>query len=72
MNRSKHNLFNPEYNKAINKKQLAEAMGISLSTLQRRLKDAEIEVPRGLIPPSKVNEILSALNWFDLDSNDVK
>ena len=34
-----------------NKKQLAEEMGISISTLQRNLKKANINIERGIISP---------------------
>lgn len=55
------NFNNAPENKALSKKELAQIMGISVSTLRRRLKDAGLEIPRGLIYPSKVKEILQAL-----------
>jgi hypothetical protein len=33
------------------KSEMAQELGMSLRTFQRRLKEAQIEVPRGLIPP---------------------
>lgn len=33
------------------KSEMAQESGMSLSTFQRRLKEAQIEVPRGLIHP---------------------
>lgn len=51
--------------KAKNKKQLAEEMGFSLRTFQRRLKDADLEIPRGLICPEKQREIGEKLGWQD-------
>ncbi len=49
--------------KARYKKELADAMGYSLRTLQRRLKEANIETPRGLIDPDKQQEIFQKLGW---------
>lgn len=49
--------------KARYKKELADAMGYSLRTLQRRLKEANIETPRGLIDPGKQREIFQKLGW---------
>ena len=49
--------------KARYKKELADAMGYSLRTLQRRLKEANIETPRGLIDPGKQQEIFQKLGW---------
>lgn len=48
---------------AKNKKQLAAEMGISLRTLQRRLKSTGVNVPRGLISPSQQKEIWERLGW---------
>ncbi|MEM9819723.1 MAG: hypothetical protein AAF985_01570 [Bacteroidota bacterium] len=45
------------------KTQLAEELGISLSTLQRWLKKHHLEVPRGLISPEKQKEIIEALGY---------
>ncbi len=49
--------------KARYKKELADVMGYSLRTFQRRLKEAEIETPRGLIGPVKQQEIFRKLGW---------
>lgn len=49
--------------KARYKKELADAMGYSLRTFQRRLKDADIDTPRGLIGPAKQLEIFLKLGW---------
>lgn len=46
------------------KKEIAEEMGLSLRTFQRRLDEANIEVPRGLICPEKQKEILNELGWL--------
>ncbi|MCC6459906.1 MAG: hypothetical protein IT260_05530 [Saprospiraceae bacterium] len=48
---------------AKNKKQIAAEMGISLRTLQRRLKDVDMDVPRGLICPKTQRSILERLGW---------
>ena len=48
---------------AINKKQMAEIMGISLSTLKRQLKSADLTVKRGLICPLRQEEIYQTLGW---------
>lgn len=45
------------------KKELADVMGYSLRTFQRRLKEANIETPRGLICPEKQLEIFQKLGW---------
>ncbi|MBV6428340.1 MAG: hypothetical protein KIPDCIKN_02867 [Haliscomenobacter sp.] len=45
------------------KKELAKCLGISMSTLKRWLKKKELTVPRGLIPPIKVKEILKKLGY---------
>jgi hypothetical protein len=55
---------NPE-TKARYKKEIAEEMGLSLRTFQRRLDEANIAVPRGLICPEKQKEIFHHLGWFD-------
>ena len=44
------------------KSQLANDFGISLRTFQRRLKSAELDVPRGLISPQVQQEIKENLN----------
>lgn len=48
------------------KKELADAMGYSLRTFQRRLKEANIEIPRGLICPEKQQEIFYKLGWREM------
>ncbi len=58
------------FNKATNKKQLAEEFGLSLRTFQRRLKEANLEIPRGLISPEKKQEICQKLGWHEMASND--
>ncbi len=59
--------FSPSHHyeeiKARYKKELADTMGYSLRTLQRRLKEANIETPRGLIDPDKQREIFQKLGW---------
>lgn len=57
------------FNKATNKKQLAEEFGFSLRTFQRRLKEVDLEVPRGLISPEKKREICQKLGWHEMASN---
>ena len=46
-----------------NKKQLADEMGISLSTFQRLLKKHNLEIPRGIISPHQKQQILECLGW---------
>lgn len=53
--------------KARYKKEIAEEMGMSLRTFQRRLDDNNLEVPRGLICPEKQKEIFHSLGWSDKD-----
>lgn len=48
------------------KKQLSKEMGFSLRTFQRRLKEANVEVPRGLISPEKQFEIYQKLGWHQM------
>ncbi|MEO6760115.1 MAG: hypothetical protein ABIO24_11730 [Saprospiraceae bacterium] len=57
---------------AINKKQMAELMGVSLSTLKRQLKTADLSVKRGLISPIKQTEIFQSLGWAEKDPNEPK
>ncbi len=57
---------------AINKKQLAEQMGISMSTLKRQLKSANLDIKRGLISPVKQVEIYQTLGWAETDPTDLK
>jgi len=52
------------------KKEMAAKMGISESTLRRRLKHAGLSVERGLIPPGKQVEVLDALGWREMTRND--
>lgn len=49
--------------KARYKKEIAEEMGLSLRTFQRRLDEANIAIPRGLICPEKQKEIFHQLGW---------
>lgn len=49
--------------KARYKKEIADEMGYSLRTFQRRLKEASIEIPRGLICPEKQEEVFQKLGW---------
>lgn len=56
--------------KAKYKKELAEELGLSLSTFQRRLKEANIEIPRGLINPDKQLEIYKKLGWLEMMRSD--
>ena len=58
-----HPTDEPDTNKATNKKQLAEEMGISPATLRRRLEQAGMAVPRGVIPPQMRREIFEKLGW---------
>jgi DNA-directed RNA polymerase specialized sigma54-like protein len=46
-----------------NKKQLAQEMGVSLSTFQRLLKKHNLDIPRGIISPDRKMEILKTLGW---------
>lgn len=48
------------------KKEIADAMGFSLRTFQRRLKDARIDIPRGLIGPEQQVEIYKSLGWAEM------
>ncbi len=47
--------------KARTRKELAEELGISVSTLWRVLKKSKLDIPPGLIYPSMVEEILKRL-----------
>lgn len=51
------------------KKELAQELGYSLSTFQRKLKAQNIEIPRGLISPNLQVIILNNLNR---ESDDTK
>lgn len=55
---------------AVNKKQLAETMGISLSTLKRLLKSYNLDIRRGVISPLKQVEIFQTLGWMEKRSNE--
>ncbi len=55
-----------ELSKAKYKKELARDMGLSMRTFQRRLKEAGIEIQRGLIAPDVQESILKKLGWHDL------
>lgn len=55
-----------------NKKQLAKEMGISLRTLQRKMKEQNLEIPRGIITPQRKEEILKALGWHEMARNGTK
>jgi hypothetical protein len=57
---------------AKNKKQLAEEMGLSMRTFQRRLDDADLDVPRGLIGPDQQVEIFERLGWRNLAQSGMK
>lgn len=48
------------------KAQLASAMNISLSTLQRRLQQSGLKIPRGYIPPDLQQAIYKELGWARL------
>ncbi len=41
-------------------------MNISLRTLQRRLKNAGLKIPRGHIPPDVQDLIYQSLGWKNL------
>lgn len=47
--------------KAITRRELAEELGISVSTLWRLLKRNKLDVPPGLIYPSMVEEIFKKI-----------
>ncbi|MBP6826368.1 MAG: hypothetical protein KA165_07405 [Saprospiraceae bacterium] len=49
--------------KARFKKEIADEMGYSIRTFQRRLKEAEVQIPRGLISPELQQEIFQKLGW---------
>ena len=57
---------------AINKKQMADLMGVSLSTLKRHLKSANLDVKRGLISPLKQVEIYQNLGWAEKNPSESK
>ncbi|MEM9822919.1 MAG: helix-turn-helix domain-containing protein [Bacteroidota bacterium] len=45
------------------KSQIAQDLGISLRTLQRWIKKSNLDVPRGLVCPTKQKEIKDALGF---------
>ena len=51
---------------SVYKKEIAANLGISISTLQRKLNAINLEVPRGLICPLKQKEIYLALGYADI------
>ena len=55
---------NQQIVKAKTKEQIAEEMGMSLKTLQRRLKKVNLKIPRGLISPQKQTQIFERLEWL--------
>lgn len=54
------------------KKQLSDEMGFSMRTFQRRLREAQVEVPRGLVAPEKQYEIYQKLGWRKMAPDDAK
>ncbi len=48
------------------KTELAREMNISLRTLQRRLKEVGLKIPRGHISPDLQQAIFKALGWTGL------
>lgn len=54
------------------KEKLADEMNISLRTLQRKLKKAGLDIPRGHIPPDIQDQIYIALGWKHLSRTDLK
>ncbi len=50
----------------ITKSQLADLLGLSLRTLQRKLLRAELNIPRGLISPDSQIQILMKLGYSAL------
>lgn len=63
---SQNRFQSQETPKAKYKKELALEMGLSLRTFQRRLVDAGIEIPRGLISPDEQKFIYKKLGWRDM------
>lgn len=62
----------PEQPRPLNRKELAQKMGISVSTLRRLMIKANLTVDRGLIPPARQLEILESLDWLKLTQVDAK
>ncbi len=60
------------FEKMLSKSVLADCLGLSLSTLRRRLKEAEYEVPRGLINPAEQEKICHTLGFDHLTRKDTK
>jgi DNA-binding LacI/PurR family transcriptional regulator len=54
----------PDVAEPCTKQQLAKELGVSISTLKRKLKQSEMNVPRGLIPPKTKQDILQKLKWW--------
>lgn len=48
------------------KKELAQRMGLSLRTFQRKLEAANIAIPRGLVPPDLQKVIFETLGWHEM------
>lgn len=48
-----------------NRKEFAEKLGISTRTLERKLKDAQIELPKGLLSPKDQSTIKEVLGFMD-------
>lgn len=49
------------------KTQIAEELGVSLSTLQRWLKKHDLNIPRGLVCPAKQTQIIKILGYKNED-----
>ncbi|MFM8450621.1 MAG: hypothetical protein ACKOAY_11005 [Haliscomenobacter sp.] len=45
------------------KSELAHYLGVSLSTIKRWLKQQQMDVPRGIIPPKKMRQIILDLGY---------
>jgi hypothetical protein len=48
-----------------NRKEFAEMLGIATRTLERKLKDTQIELPKGLLSPKDQLMIKEALGFID-------
>ncbi len=57
------------YTEPKTKEMIAVEMNISLRTLQRKLKKAGLEIPRGYIPPDLQDSIYQALGWKALSKS---
>jgi transcriptional antiterminator len=53
--------------KFINRKQFADSLGLSKRTLERKLKNANIVLPKGLLSPKDQIIIKQALGFVDGD-----